>query len=83
MIARFCCDALQQRNVALDAGDELGLDGIFQPQLKQRTDSVGIAVEDIKLYSATPLGQAAKTAVQPDSASGIGLSRSLMSSPRG
>ena len=44
-IARPGPDPLQQTDVALGAGNQLGVGGIDQAQLVQRTDAVGVAVE--------------------------------------
>ncbi len=45
----WAAHALQQCDVALDAGDEGRLFGIREPQLMQRADAVRIAVEGIEM----------------------------------
>ena len=47
-------DALEQRDVALDAGDERRVARRIEPQLKQRADAVGIAVERVEMAHAVP-----------------------------
>ena len=46
-VARLRIDACHQPDVAFDAGDQLGVAGFIQPQLVQRADAVGVAVEDV------------------------------------
>ena len=46
-VARLRIDARHEGDVALDAGDQLGVAGFIQPQLVQRADTVGVAVEDV------------------------------------
>ncbi len=47
-------NALEQRNVALDAGHERGLARRIEAQLEQRADAVSIAVERIEMAHAMP-----------------------------
>lgn len=48
-IAGLSMNPLQQRDVALGAGNKHRFDGLCQPQLMQCAESVGIAVEYINM----------------------------------
>jgi hypothetical protein len=46
-VAGLCIDAGDQSDVTFDAGDQLGVARLVQPQLVQRADAIGVAVEDV------------------------------------
>ena len=46
-VAACRLDTLHQRDVALHPGDEHACARLFEPELLQRTDAVGVAVEDV------------------------------------
>ncbi len=47
-VARHGVDALEERDVALRAGDERGIERRSEPKLVQRAEAVGVAVEDVE-----------------------------------
>ena len=51
LIAGPGLDPFQQADVAFGAGDQFGIDRIGQPQLMQRADTIGVAVEYVKMQT--------------------------------
>ena len=51
-ITRLCADLIKQPNITFGAGDQRRIAWVMQPQLMQRAQAIGIAIEHVKVSHA-------------------------------